>query len=142
MVVLEDLNFGFKNGRFKVEKQVYQKFEKALIDKLNYLVFKDNNDNALGGVRKAYQLTSPFTAFKDLGKQTGLLFYIPAWNTSKIDPLTGFVDLLKPRYDNLDKAKEFINNFDSIRYNNEQNYFEFAFDYCNFTTKADGTRTQ
>ncbi len=113
-----------------------------MIDKLNYLVFKDNNDNELGGIRKAYQLTSPFTAFKDLGKQTGLLFYIPAWNTSKIDPLTGFVDLLKPRYDNLDKAKAFINNFDSIRYNNEQNYFEFAFDYGNFTSKADGTRTQ
>ena len=35
IVCLEDLNSGFKRGRFKVEKQVYQKFEKALIDKLN-----------------------------------------------------------------------------------------------------------
>ena len=41
IVVLEDLNFGFKRGRFKVERQVYQKFEKMLIDKLNYLSFKD-----------------------------------------------------------------------------------------------------
>ena len=41
IVVLEDLNKGFKRGRFKVEKQVYQKFEKALIDKLNYLCFKN-----------------------------------------------------------------------------------------------------
>ena len=31
---MEDLNSGFKNGRKKVEKQVYQKFEKQLIDKL------------------------------------------------------------------------------------------------------------
>ncbi|MBU1167427.1 type V CRISPR-associated protein Cas12a/Cpf1, partial [Patescibacteria group bacterium] len=40
IVVMEDLNFGFKRGRFKVEKQIYQKLEKKLIDKLNYLVFK------------------------------------------------------------------------------------------------------
>ena len=40
IVVLEDLNMGFMRGRQKVEKQVYQKFEKMLIDKLNYLVDK------------------------------------------------------------------------------------------------------
>lgn len=40
IVVLEDLNRGFIRGRQKVEKQVYQKFEKMLIDKLNYLVDK------------------------------------------------------------------------------------------------------
>ncbi|WP_461252327.1 hypothetical protein, partial [Treponema sp. R8-4-B8] len=39
IVVLEDLNFGFIRGRQKVEKSVYQQFEKALIDKMNYLVF-------------------------------------------------------------------------------------------------------
>ena len=42
IVVMEDLNFGFKRGRFKVEKQVYQKFEKMLIDKLNFLADKKN----------------------------------------------------------------------------------------------------
>lgn len=31
IVVLEDLNFGFMRGRQKVEKQVYQKFEKMMI---------------------------------------------------------------------------------------------------------------
>ena len=40
IVVLEDLNAGFMRGRQKVEKQVYQKFEKMLIDKLNYYVDK------------------------------------------------------------------------------------------------------
>ena len=33
IVVFEDLNFGFKRGRMKFEKQIYQKLEKALIDK-------------------------------------------------------------------------------------------------------------
>lgn len=40
IIVMEDLNRGFKRGRFKVERQVYQKFENMLISKLNYLVFK------------------------------------------------------------------------------------------------------
>lgn len=141
VVVLEDLNFGFKRGRFKVEKQVYQAFEKALIDKLNYLVFKEFESDAVGGARKALQLTSAFTSFKDLGKQTGFLFYVPAWNTSKIDPVTGFVDLLKPKYENVEQAKDFIDRFDSIHYNKEKDFFEFVFDYNNFGTRAQDTRT-
>ena len=35
IVVLEDLNMGFMRSRQKIEKQVYQKFVKMLIDKLN-----------------------------------------------------------------------------------------------------------
>ena len=58
IVVMEDLNFGFKRGRFKVEKQVYQKLEKMLIDKLNYLVFKDKLPNEAGGLYNALQLTN------------------------------------------------------------------------------------
>ena len=40
VLVLEDLNFRFKEKRMKFEKSVYQKFEKMLIDKLNFLVDK------------------------------------------------------------------------------------------------------
>ncbi len=64
IVVLEDLNFGFMRGRQKVEKQVYQKFEKMLIDKLNYLVDKKKPINAVGGVLQALQLTNKFESFK------------------------------------------------------------------------------
>ncbi len=142
IVVLEDLNGGFKNGRKKVEKQVYQNFEKALIEKLNYLVFKDAKDDEPGGLYRALQLTEKFKSFKELNKQSGFLFYIPAWNTSKIDPVTGFVDLLKPKTDmNMKEAAAFFSKFDGIRYNAEKDYFEFAFDYANFTDKANGSRT-
>lgn len=40
IIAMEDLNYGFKRGRFKVERQVYQKFETMLISKLNYLADK------------------------------------------------------------------------------------------------------
>jgi CRISPR-associated protein Cpf1 len=141
IVVMEDLNSGFKNSRIKVERQVYQKLEKMLIDKLNYLVFKNKPENEPGGLLNALQLANKFESFKNLSLQSGFIFYIPAWNTSKIDPATGFVDFLKPKYETLDKAKDFLSKFSSIHYNSSNQYFEFVFDYKAFTTKADGTKT-
>lgn len=141
IVVLEDLNIGFMRGRQKVEKQVYQKFEKMLIDKLNYLADKKIDTNSPGGIFHAYQLASKFESFSKLGKQSGFLFYVPAWNTSKIDPVTGFVNLFDLKYENIDKAKSFFSKFKIIRYNKDKDWFEFNFDYNDFTNKAEGTRT-
>lgn len=141
IVVLEDLNTGFMRGRQKVEKQVYQKFEKMLIEKLNYLVFKKQPSNLCGGLMHAYQLTNKFEGFNKLGKQSGFLFYIPVWNTSKMDPVTGFVNLFDLKYESIDKAKSFFSKFDSIRYNEERDMFEWKFNYDEFTKKAEGTKT-
>ena len=142
VVVLEDLNKEFMRGRQKVEKQVYQKFEKMLIDKLNYLVDKHKDANETGGLLHALQLTSGFKNFKKSDPQSGFLFYIPAWNTSKIDPVTGFVNLFNTKYTNAVKAQEFFSKFDEIRYNEKKDWFEFEFDYDEFTQKAHGTRTR
>ena len=141
IVVLEDLNGGFIRGRQKVEKSVYQQFEKMLIDKLNYLVDKKKTVSELGGTLNAYQLTNKFESFQKMGKQSGFLFYVPAWNTSKIDPVTGFVNFLDTRYETIDKAKALFAKFKDIRFNSEKNYFEFVIDnYTQFNPKAEGTR--
>lgn len=141
ILLMEDLNFGFKRGRFKVEKQVYQKFEKMLIDKLNYYVDKRKKNNEISGVLNALQLTSKFTSFKEMGKQNGFIFYIPAWNTSKIDPITGFVNLFYTKYENITNAVNFFNKFEFIRFNNKNQYFEFVVNnYTQFNPKAEGTR--
>lgn len=142
IIVLEDLNHGFMRGRQKIEKQVYQKFEKMLIDKLNYLADKKKDPCEIGGILNAYQLTSKFESFEKLGKQSGFLFYVPAWNTSKIDPTTGFVNLFDTRYKNIVAAGEFFGSFDCISYNKDKDWFEFSFDYNKFTKKAEGTKTQ
>lgn len=132
VVVLEDLNAGFKRSRIKVEKQVYQKFEKALIDKLNYLVFKDAASGSPGHYLRGYQLTAPFGSFKDLGRQSGFLYYVYPSYTSHICPRTGFVNQLKPRYESVDKAITFLSKFDKIIYQPTDDHFEFTFDYGNF----------
>lgn len=142
IVVLEDLNMGFMRGRQKIERNVYEQFEKMLIDKLNYFVDKQKKATDNGGLLHALQLANKFESFKKLGKQSGCLFYIPAWNTSKIDPVTGFVNLFEIHYESVDKARLFFSKFDSIRYNEKRDWFEFAFDYNNFGTKAEGTRTK
>ena len=141
VIVLEDLNFGFKRGRQRFERAVYQKFEKMLIDKLNYLVDKEKEPEEEGGLLKAFQLTSKFESFQRLGKQSGFLFYVPAWNTSKIDPATGFVNLFSTKYESIGKTRDFIMNMDRIYFEDAIQCFAFDFDYSNFTYKAEGTQT-
>lgn len=145
VVVLEDLNMGFMRGRQKIERQVYAKFEKMLIDKLNYYVDKQKAPEEPGGLLNAFQLTNDPKVVKGNPKQSGCLFYIPAWNTSKIDPVTGFVNLLDSRdlnYESVEKAQNFFFKFDSIRYNLSKDWFEFALDYSKFGNKADGSQTK
>jgi len=135
IVVLEDLNYGFKRGRFGVEKQIYQKFEKALIDKLNHLVFKKENPEKPGGYLNAYQLTNKFESFQKMGKQSGILFYTTASYTSTTDPVTGFLKNVYPNYQSVEKSVEFWKSFDSIKYNSEKDRFEFTYTLGKVATK-------
>lgn len=140
IVVLEDLNTGFMRGRQKIERQVYEKFEKMLIEKLNCYIDKHADPTEDTGLLHPLQLTCDTQKWKR-SHQCGCLFYIPAWNTSKIDPVTGFVNLLDTRYDTREKARAFFSKFQRISFNSEKGWFEFVFDYNDFTTKAEGTRT-
>lgn len=138
IVVMEDLNFGFKRGRFAVERQIYQKFENMLIEKLNYLVFKDRKATEPGGVLNAYQLTNKSAKVTDVYKQCGWLFYIPAAYTSKIDPRTGFANLFITKgLTNVERKREFFGKFDSIRYDTTESCFVFGFDYEKICDNAD-----
>ena len=71
-------------------------------------------------------------------KQCGFIFYVPAWCTSKIDPTTGFVSLLKSKYENVSTSKSFFAKFDSIRYDEQEGYFIFETDFSKFHTSSLG----
>ena len=131
VIAMEELNFGFKRGRFSVEKQVYQKFENMLISKLNFLCDKGAEPDSDGGLLHAYQLTNKFDGV-NRARQNGIIFYVPAWETSKIDPVTGFVNLLRPKYTNVADSKSLFEAMDDIRYNSSAGIFEFDIDYSKF----------
>ena len=133
IIVLEDLNMRFKQIRGGIEKSIYQQLEKALIEKLNFLVNKGEvNPEKAGHLLRAYQLTAPFESFKTMGKQTGIIFYTQAGYTSKIDPLTGWRPNLYLKYANAEKTKELIKKFDNIRFDAEKSRFEFSYDLDKF----------
>lgn len=138
IVVMENLNKGFKRIRGGIsEKSVYQKFEKMLIDKLNYLVFKERLYSEPGSVLKAYQLTDKFESFEKMSTQCGFLFYVPAAYTSKIDPTTGFANIIRmDGITNKETKKDFICKFDSLRYNSSDKNFELVCNLDNFKTYA------
>lgn len=131
IILFEDLNMRFKQIRGGIEKSVYQQLEGALIEKLSFLVNKGEKDpKQAGNLLKAYQLAAPFTTFKDMGKQTGIIFYTQASYTSKIDPLMGWRPNLYLKYSNAEEAKEDILNFTNIEFKNDK--FEFTYDLKNF----------
>lgn len=133
IIILEDLNYGFKRGRFKVERQVYQKFEIALMNKLNCLIFKDKVIDELGGALYPLQLCKRVDAYKNIGRQNGIIFYVPAAYTSKVDPITGFANLFEfKRIKNSDFIK-FFEKFDEIKYHQNEDVFSFSFDYKNMS---------
>ena len=135
IIAMEDLNYGFKRGRFKVERQVYQKFETMLISKLNYLADKSLAVDEPGGILRGYQMTYVPDNIKNVGRQCGIIFYVPAAYTSKIDPTTGFINAFKRDVVSTNDAKEnFLMKFDSIQYDIEKGLFKFSFDYKNFAT--------
>lgn len=138
IISLENLNSGFKNSRVKVEKQVYDKFENMLINKLNYMIVKNANNNLPGGIYKAYQLTMSKSSDNQI--QNGIIFKIPAWLTSKIDPITGFANQLRIKYKSIEESKDYINNFDDISYDKNKDYFKFKIDYSKFGANVDAKK--
>lgn len=123
VITLEDLNGGFKNSRKKVDKQIYQKFERALIEKLNFLIFKNYDKNEKGGLRNAFQLTPEFkNNTKNPIWQQGIIIYTNPAYTSKIDPTTGYANIIKKSNNN---EESIVKAIDKISYDKEKDMFYF-----------------
>lgn len=127
-IVLEDLNIGFKRGRQKIEKSVYQKLELSLAKKLNFLVDKEAEDGNIGSVAKAIQLTPPVNNFGDMEnwKQFGNMLYIKADYTSQTDPVAGWRKSIYLKSGSEKSIKDQIrNSFSDIGYEHGDYYFEY-----------------
>lgn len=142
IVVLEDLNMRFKQIRSGIEKSAYQQLEKALIDKLGYLVFKNNNDQEPGGVLSGYQLAAPFESFADMGKQTGIVFYTEASYTSTTDPVTGFrKNVYISNAATQETIMQFIERCDAIGWSDKYKSYYITYNPINFADKKNKNKT-
>ncbi|OGD68774.1 type V CRISPR-associated protein Cpf1 [Candidatus Campbellbacteria bacterium RIFCSPLOWO2_01_FULL_34_15] len=140
IIVLEDLNMRFKQIRGGIEKSIYQQLEKALIDKLSFLVEKGEKDpNQAGHILKAYQLAAPFTSFKDMGKQTGIVFYTQASYTSKTCPNCGFRKNNNKFYfeNNIGKAQDALKKLKTFEYDSENKCFGLSYCLSDFANKEE-----
>jgi len=124
-IILEDLNTGFKRGRQKIEKSIYQKFELALAKKLNFVVDKTKEVWQIGSVTNAFQLTPPVSNYGDIEarKQVGIMFYTRANYTSQTDPVSGWRRSLYLKYDSKNPLQTIISNFQSIERENGRYVF-------------------
>ncbi len=138
-VVLEDLNYGFKRGRIKIEKGIYQQFENALLSKLAYYV----PEKTQNGVRNALQLVKitdnqgRLIAQKYWSTQMGSVFYTDAKFTSKTCPNCGF----RKRGINLQKIKQIKGLIEAkkiaIYYLKNEDRFRIEYDWS-YDTKDGG----
>lgn len=141
IIVMEKLSDGFKSTRQKYLSNVYQLFEKMLVRKLSFYTDKTIDRNAPGGILNALQLVALDSV--ELSKpdnnvvQNGIIFYVPAWMTSKIDPVTGFANLLNLSISRLSDAREMVSKFSKIGYDNKKKEFVFSFDYRKFGVTID-----
>ena len=129
VLVIEDLDEGFKRGRQKIDMQIYQLFEKMLIEKLSFMVDKNVGDgNKAGSTFHALQLATPGLKQPETGiKQNGILFFVPPEYTSAIDPVTGFCNLFDREH--VKDVRRMFANFKRISYNTDKDLFEFEWDY-------------
>ncbi|MBI5004312.1 type V CRISPR-associated protein Cas12a/Cpf1 [Candidatus Kaiserbacteria bacterium] len=142
IIVLENLNMRFKQIRSGIEKSVYQQLEKQLVDKLGHMVFKDRPELEIGGVLNGYQLAAPFESFKDMGNQTGIVFYTEAAYTSTTDPVTGFrKNVYVSNSATKEKLEKAIKSFDAIGWNEERQSYFITYDPVRLVDKKEKTKT-
>lgn len=132
IVVFDNVSTSFVSSRGKIEKNVYQALQAALVQKLNYLCFKDTEDDEDGSFKNGLQLTYPYMNPNDISTQNGIVFFLSSWGISGMDPTSGYLNLLLSKYVNMKQYKEFIRKIDSMRFDETRNMFVFKVDYEKF----------
>lgn len=126
---MEDLNTGFKRGRQKIEKSIYQKFELSLAKKLNFVVDKSAKLGEVGSVTNALQLTPPVSNYGEIEnqKQVGIMLYTRANYTSQTDPATGWRKTIYLKTGSEGNIKEqIVNNFSDIGFDGQDYFFRYS----------------
>jgi len=88
---------------------------------------KESDPTKSGHPLKAYQLASPVSSFKDMGKQTGIVFYTAAGYTSKTCPCCGYRRNIQFQFENVNKAEAKFRLFDNFEYDSKEDIFKITY---------------
>lgn len=136
IIFVEDYSGSFVQGRMANMKNIYQQFQKALLQKLTCYVPEGKTYN------EAIQLASPVSSLDDLKGQSGIVYFVNPSYTSNMDPTTGFVNQYYEnfRYESIKKAKETLSKITDIQYNEKENDFEIVISEKEFNV-SDSNKT-
>jgi CRISPR-associated protein Cpf1 len=143
IIAFEKLNVGFKQGRQKIERQVYQNVELALAKKLGYLTKKNREDHKPGGVLSAFQFVPGIKNFgSDVEKQwqVGNIFYVDPSYTSTTCPNCGFRKRITKTI--FESVRQTLKKF---KEHDLKIYFEngrYKFEFLSFNQKKDDDAKQ
>ena len=142
LVVLENPDFLSTVGNPVLDKADMSHLVTRLIEKLNFVVKKRREADALYGVFRAVQMTEKLDSFERMGNQSGVVFLVSGVVTPMVDPTTGFCNMASFKCSELGQARELIALLDDIRYNHREGYFEIDIDFAKYTAKLEGSRTR
>ena len=142
VVVLENIDFLARVGKPIIDRATLSKFERQLVEKLNYLVRKDNRPDMAGGLFNAVQITNKFESFEKIGNQTGAVFFVSGIATALTDPITGYYDAVNFRFDKIEQARKMVEMLDGFTYDTRNRRFRIDIDFAKFTKSLAPSRTR
>lgn len=128
-IVLEKLSREMKRGRQKFEKQIYQKFELALAQKLSLYVNKEAEEGQPGSIQMPLQFVPPVNTFDQIDKKDsfGIMLYTRANYTSITDPLTGWRKTIYIANGNNEEIKkQLTTKFKNFEFDGEDYVFTYV----------------
>ena len=140
IISMEALDTSFKDSRrIKIAKNIYSPFEEALLKKLSFAFLKDTVKGEPGSISNPYQLAAKTNL--DKTRRSGVLFLVPPSFTETVDPTTGYVPHARTSSKiTMAAAKEHINKFSDISFDEHYGCIKFTYDYRSFTDKDFGSR--
>lgn len=119
VIFLEDYSGTFVQKRMKNLKNVYQQFQKALLQKLSCFVPEGK------GFADAICLACPVSSLDDLKGQSGIVYFVNPSYTANVDPATGFANQYYEAfvYESVKKAKDTVSKITDIQFDEDNQDF-------------------
>lgn len=129
IIVIDKISENTREKLSCIDAQIFGTFIEALKNKLSAYIIKEADRNEVGGILNPLNLS-----YASKGWQAGLVYTMPASNTTSVDIESGFENHFCLRdVKNSTQVKNFFGSFKEIAIRNDE--LIFSFDYADFVDK-------